>query len=98
MTGSTREAFVDLVKDDQRSPLHGCIFEDMSARDGGLHLTADPGRFDTFADILARCQLDELTRYGTNTPPQVTKTMAPAGAFAAHFVECMSIRISERFE
>src|SRR5262249_13648774 len=81
------EAFVELVTTDKRSPLQGCTLEHVTARDGGLGVTGDPGRFETFADILARHQLDELTRDGGNTPPEITKTMAPAGAYAAHFVE-----------
>src|SRR5262249_12920721 len=81
------DAFVDLVRRDERSPLHGCRPEDLVARDGGLHVTGDPRRAETFAEILARHQLDELTRDGANTPPEVTTTMAPGGAVAAHFVE-----------
>lgn len=81
------QAFVDLVTNDKRSPLQGCRIEHVTARDGGLHVPHDPARFETYAEILARHHLDELTRDGANTPPEVTKTMAPAGAFAAHFVE-----------
>jgi CO/xanthine dehydrogenase Mo-binding subunit len=81
------QAFVDLVKDDERSLLHGCSLEDVTACDGGLQFSGDAARFEKYADILARHQLDELTRDGANTLPEVTKTMAPSGAFAAHFVE-----------
>jgi xanthine dehydrogenase YagR molybdenum-binding subunit len=84
---SLLEALVDLVTNDPRSRLQGCRFEHVTARNGGLHITDDPGRFETCAEILARQQLDGLTRDGANTPPENTGTMAPAGAFAAHFVE-----------
>lgn len=81
------KAFVDLVKEDNQSPLHGCTLEAVTPRNGGLQITCDAARFETYADILARHQLYELTTEGTNTPPEVTKTMAPSGAYAAHFVE-----------
>ena len=80
-------AFVDLVKDDKQSPLHDCSLENITPRDGGLQVTGDAARFEKYADILARHGLDELTTDGGSTPPQNTKTMPPAGAFAAHFVE-----------
>jgi xanthine dehydrogenase YagR molybdenum-binding subunit len=84
---SLLRAFVELVTNDERSRLQGCRFEQVSARDGGLSVTGDPRRFESFAEILARRQLDELTRDGASTPPVNTKTMVPAGSFAAHFVE-----------
>src|SRR5262249_1483430 len=40
-----------------------------------------------YAGILTRHRLEELTRGGASTPPETTKTMAPTGAVAAHFVE-----------
>jgi len=81
------QAFVDLVTADKKSPLHGCWIEQVIAGDGGLHIKGDRRRFESYADILARHQLDELTREGGNIPPEATKTNAPAGAHAAHFVE-----------
>jgi CO/xanthine dehydrogenase Mo-binding subunit len=81
------KAFVDLVKDDEQSPLRGCAFENVIPVDGGLRITGDATRFETYSDILVRHNLDELTTEGTNTPAEATKTMAPSGAYAAHFVE-----------
>ncbi len=82
-------AFVDLVSSDARSPLHGCAIETVTVRDGGIQLTVEPTRFETYAAILARHDLDELTRDGESTPPgpHETSVLAPAGSFAAHFVE-----------
>ena len=84
---SLLKAFVGLVGNDRRSPLYGCRLERVTAGDGGLHVNGDPRRFETYAEILARLQLDELTRDGASTPPVNTKTTVPAGSFAAHFVE-----------
>ena len=83
------EAFLDLVRNDEQSPLRGGTIADLTVRDGGIGLTSNPGRFETYQDILARHNLDELTVDGDSAPPSKaeTKTNAPAGAFAAQFVE-----------
>src|SRR6185295_10634084 len=62
-------AFVNLVHDDERSPLEGCRLEDITVRDGGMQITNDPVRFETYADILTRHGLDELTIEGESAPP-----------------------------
>ena len=80
-------AFVDLVKDDEQSPLRGCTFENVSADKGGLQIHDDAARFESYANILERHALEELTTDGANTPAEATRTMAPSGAYAAHFVE-----------
>jgi CO/xanthine dehydrogenase Mo-binding subunit len=80
------QAFVDLVATDGRSPLHGCTIETVTIRDGGLQVSADRSRFETYAAMLARQQRDELTADGESATPQ-PDTHDPAGSFAAHFVE-----------
>ena len=57
-------AFVNLVHDDEASPLKGCRLEGITVRDGGMQITDDPARFETYADILTRHGLDELTIEG----------------------------------
>ena len=47
-------AFVDLVHDDEGSPLKGCRLDGITVRDGGMQITDDPVRFETYADILTR--------------------------------------------
>jgi len=45
------KAFVDLVKDDEQSPVHGCTFENVIPVNGGLRITGDATRFETYADV-----------------------------------------------
>jgi hypothetical protein len=41
-----------------------CRLEGITVRDGGIQITDDPARFETYADILTRHGLDELTIEG----------------------------------
>jgi xanthine dehydrogenase YagR molybdenum-binding subunit len=65
-------AFLRLVGDDELSPLKGCRLEDVTVRDGGIEITDEPTRFETYADILARHSLEELTIEGESAPPGET--------------------------
>jgi xanthine dehydrogenase YagR molybdenum-binding subunit len=67
-------AFVDLVHDDEGSPLKGCRLDGITVRNGGLQITDDPERFETYADILTRHGLDELTVEGESAPPGETSS------------------------
>ncbi|HEX6346482.1 xanthine dehydrogenase family protein molybdopterin-binding subunit [Umezawaea sp.] len=82
-------AFLDLVADDGESPLRGRGPDEVGAADGGLHLLADPGTGEKYADVLARHGLDVLTAHGEVEFTEAARTsgLAAAGAFAAHFVE-----------
>jgi xanthine dehydrogenase YagR molybdenum-binding subunit len=100
-------AFVNLVSGDGASPVKGCRLEGITVRDGGIQITDDPVRFETYAAILTRHGLDEMTIEAESAPPGETSSAtmiarggrflaftvpstgarAPAGAFAAHFVE-----------
>ena len=62
-------AFVSRVTGDAASPLHGCRMETITVRDGGIQITDDPERFETYPDILARHGLDEITVEGESAPP-----------------------------
>jgi CO/xanthine dehydrogenase Mo-binding subunit len=77
-------AFVDLVREDERSPLKGCRLEGITVRDGGIQITGEPARFETYADILTRHSLDELTVEGESAPPGETSSatmIVQAGRF-----------------
>jgi xanthine dehydrogenase YagR molybdenum-binding subunit len=77
-------AFVDLVGDDEVSPLKGCRLEGITVRNGGIQITDDPARFETYADILARHGLDELTIEDESAPPGETSSasmIVQAGRF-----------------
>jgi xanthine dehydrogenase YagR molybdenum-binding subunit len=67
-------AFVNLVSDDEASPVRGCRLEGITVRDGGIQITDDPARFETYADILARHGLEELTIEGESEPPGETSS------------------------
>jgi xanthine dehydrogenase YagR molybdenum-binding subunit len=67
-------AFVNLVNDDEVSPLKGCRLEGITVRNGGIQITDEPARFETYADILTRHGLDELTIEGESAPPGETSS------------------------
>ena len=67
-------AFVNLVSDDEMSPLKGCRLEGITVRNGGIQITDDPARFESYGDILTRRDLDELTIEGESAPPGETSS------------------------
>jgi xanthine dehydrogenase YagR molybdenum-binding subunit len=82
------QACLDAVANDPASPLRGCRLDDVTAADGRIHQVYDAARGEAYSDILARHGLDELTADGDSAPPEPQDVgMAPAGAFAARFVE-----------
>jgi CO/xanthine dehydrogenase Mo-binding subunit len=82
------QAFLDTVADDPGSPLRGCRLDDVTVADGRIHRINEPARGEAYGDILARHGLGELTADGDSAPPKAQDVgMAPAGAFAARFVE-----------
>ncbi|GAA1332848.1 xanthine dehydrogenase family protein molybdopterin-binding subunit [Pseudonocardia xinjiangensis] len=85
------QAFIDAVAGDEASPLRGRRPNEVAVHEGRIHLVADPSAGETYAEILARHGLDEITVDG-EVQPQPPAGMAPAGAFAAHFVE---VRVDE---
>jgi CO/xanthine dehydrogenase Mo-binding subunit len=77
-------AFVSLVRDDEASPLKGCRLEGITVRNGGIQISDDSARFETYADILTRHGLDELTIEGESAPPGETSSasmIVQAGRF-----------------
>jgi xanthine dehydrogenase YagR molybdenum-binding subunit len=67
-------AFVHLVSDDEMSPLKGCRLEGITVRNGGIQITDEAARFETYADILTRHGRDELTIEGESAPPGETSS------------------------
>jgi xanthine dehydrogenase YagR molybdenum-binding subunit len=78
-------AFVNRVSGDEASPLKDCRLEGITVRDGGLQITDDPARFETYAAILTRHGLDELTIESESAPPG-DSTPATMIARAGRFV------------
>lgn len=80
--------FVGLVRDDPRSPLHHARPADLRVDGGLIRWSSDPSRCETYADVLARNGLSDLSANGSSMPPATEDlAMAPAGAFGAKFVE-----------
>jgi CO/xanthine dehydrogenase Mo-binding subunit len=81
-------AFLDTAADDPASPLRGCSLDEVTVSGGRIHRNDDPYRSQAYTDILAHHGLDQLTGDGHSTPPRAQEVgIAPAGAFAAKFVE-----------
>ena len=77
-------AFVNRVSGDEASALKGCRLEGITVRDGGIQITDDPARFETYAAILTRHGLDEITIEAEGAPPGETSSttmIARAGRF-----------------
>jgi CO/xanthine dehydrogenase Mo-binding subunit len=87
------QQLLDLVGDDDRSPLRGYALHDVVVTRGRIQLRTDPRCGEHYTDILARHQLNELTAEAEATPPsQEDAQLARAGPFAAKFVE---VRVDE---
>jgi xanthine dehydrogenase YagR molybdenum-binding subunit len=63
------QRFLALVSDDANSPLQGCAIEEVVASDGRLARADDESRGETYAEILQRHGLDELTADGGSAKP-----------------------------
>jgi len=77
-------AFLNRVSDDELSPIKGCRLEDITVRDGGIQISDDPRRFETYGEILRRHGLDEITIEAESAPPGETSSttmIARAGRF-----------------
>jgi CO/xanthine dehydrogenase Mo-binding subunit len=90
--GNLLRAFLDLVADDDRSPLRGRRTDEVTVTDGRLHLAEDPSVGEAYADILARHRLAALAAHGEVNPQPDGARIAPAGAFVAQFAE---VRVDE---
>jgi CO/xanthine dehydrogenase Mo-binding subunit len=85
--GKLVRAFVDVVADDEYSPLRGRSPDELTTTKGGIHVVAAPSIGETYADILARHGLPEITAHGERNPPPNGASPPPNGSFAARFAE-----------
>jgi CO/xanthine dehydrogenase Mo-binding subunit len=76
---------LDLVRDDAHSALRGCGPDDVSVDDGRIIRVDDPSRGETFAEILARRGLAELTADGSSERREDLD--GEPGVFSAKFAE-----------
>lgn len=80
--------FADLARGDADSPLRGASAADVEVSGGRVHLVGRPDRGESYADILSRHEMPQLTATGSSTPPDPDEIgMSLAGAYGAKFVE-----------
>ena len=85
--GKLVRAFVDVVADDESSPLRGRRADEVTTGEGGIHVAGAPSIGETYADILARHGLPEITADGERNPRVNGASQPPSGSFAAWFAE-----------
>jgi xanthine dehydrogenase YagR molybdenum-binding subunit len=83
--GNLIRAFLRLVAGDDSSPLQGRRPNDVTVTDGRIHLVDEPSVGETYIDILARHDLDELSADGERNPQAAGPSTEPSGSFAARF-------------
>jgi CO/xanthine dehydrogenase Mo-binding subunit len=84
--GNVVRAFLDLVADDESSPLRGRSADEITTAKGGIHVVDTPSIGETFVDMLARHGLPEIAADGERDP-RANGAPPPSGSFAAWFVE-----------
>jgi CO/xanthine dehydrogenase Mo-binding subunit len=85
--GNLVRAFVDVVADDQSSPLRGRSPDELTTTKGAIHVVNAPSIGETYVDILARHGLPEMTAHGERDPQANGASPPPNGSFAAWFAE-----------
>lgn len=82
------QGFLDLVRDDPDSPLRGSDPGGVTVAGARIQRVDDPSSGETYAEILTRHGLAELSADGRSAPGRPEETgMAPTGPFGAKFVE-----------
>jgi xanthine dehydrogenase YagR molybdenum-binding subunit len=82
------QRFLDLVADDEQSPVRGLSVDQVRVSAGRIRGRDREHEGDTYEDILHRHGLDELTVDAEATPPSQEQTeLALSPPFAAKFVE-----------
>ncbi|MGJ6965873.1 molybdopterin cofactor-binding domain-containing protein [Streptosporangium sp. G11] len=74
---------IRLAVEDERSPLHGAAAGDVIVREGRLHLKENPGRGETYRQLLARNNRTHLETLGSYTPGRPQSSMYAYGAVFA---------------
>jgi CO/xanthine dehydrogenase Mo-binding subunit len=85
--GKLVRAFLDVVADDESSPLRGRRADEVITTKGGIHVADAPSIGEAYADILARHGLPEITADGERNPRVNGASEPPSGSFAARFAE-----------
>jgi len=85
--GKLLRAFLDLVADDESSPLRGRSPDEIATTNGRIQVVDAPSIGETYVDILARHGLPEMTADGERDPQADGASPLPYGSFAAWFAE-----------
>ena len=85
--GKLVRAFLDLVGDDESSPLRGRSPDEVTTTNGGIHVVDAPSIGERYVDMLARHGLPETTADGERNPRANGASPPPSGTFAAWFAE-----------
>jgi CO/xanthine dehydrogenase Mo-binding subunit len=85
--GNLVRAFLDVVADDESSPLRGRSPDEVTTTNGGIHVVDAPSIGETYVDILARHGLPGMTANGERNPRADGASTPPDGSFAAWFAE-----------
>ena len=85
--GKLVRAFLNVVADDESSPLRGRSPDEVTLAAGGIHLVDAVSIGETYLDILARHGLSEPTTNGERNPEANGLSQPPSGSFAAWFAE-----------
>jgi xanthine dehydrogenase YagR molybdenum-binding subunit len=84
--GNLVRAFLDVVADDESSPLRGRTPGEVTTTKGGIHLVDAVSIGETYLDMLTRHGLPEITANGGRNP-WANGASPPLGSFAARFAE-----------
>jgi CO/xanthine dehydrogenase Mo-binding subunit len=80
-------ALVDVVADDESSPLRGRRPDEVTSTKGGICVAGAPSIAETYVEILARHGLPEISADGERDPQANGGSPPPNGSFAAWFAE-----------
>ena len=82
----------DLAIADEKSPLHGANAQDVNAADGKLSLKSDPSKGESYAAILRRAKVPNVTAKADAEPDKQERKEFSMHAFGAQFAE---VRVNE---
>ena len=85
--GNLVRAFLDLVADDESSPLQGTTPDEVTATSGGIHALDAPAVGEEYVNMLARHELPEITAHGVRDPEADGRHPPHNGSFAAWFAD-----------
>jgi xanthine dehydrogenase YagR molybdenum-binding subunit len=80
-------AFLEVAAGDESSPLRGRRADEVTLGAGGIHVAGAPSVGETYAALLTRHGLAEITADGERDPRPTAASTPPSGSFAAWFAE-----------